>query len=174
MKTKAITKRTIAIVLTAICLCGLVLGIVNSSRAADQNITFSVLSSISLTISGDVSFGSVDPVSMPQTHNTTTAQIKSNKSYSLTAVAGDDLKSNNGAGPETIEIGKLSLKCTDGNPCDLSSYTAMVKTGSLSLEDNGAKTNSRYFGLDYQLNIDYLVDPASNYKTVITYTATQL
>lgn len=184
MKTRTITKRTIAIV-GVIAILTMAIGAfgvigVKAANPDTQTVTFTTSAAMTLNLSASTfAFGTIDPATYPvgsqlsPSGTEEAATVKSNKNWTLnikTSVADANpgfFTDDNGTGTNTVPVGRMSWK----NTTDSGSFAAITATNAAAA--TGTKTASSIKNIDYEIYSDWTDEPASNYSATVVYTVTQ-
>lgn len=152
---------------------------VAASAAASGVVVFAVDPTLSITVSpAMLDLGAVSPAA-PAT-GSESVTVKSNAAWSLKVKSigrnavddgpgGDDQVFTSGGGsPSTIPVSRLTWKVGAGGPLPMSDVDATVLTAQPATTSSGTVTP-----VDLALLVEYTDPPATDYQTVLVYTASQ-
>lgn len=148
---------------------------VAASASASGVVKFSVNPTLSISVSPSVlDLGTLSPEASAT--GSQTVNVKSNDAWSLKVKSvgrngsdegpGDDAVFTSGA--RTIPVSRMTWKVGAGSPAAMSDTDATVLTGQPATSSSGANT-----AVDLALQLQYSDPAASDYQTVLLYTATQ-
>ena len=175
MKTKTITKRTIAIV-GVMAMLAMAVGVLGvnvvkaTNTVATHTVTFNNKATMDISIdNATVAFGDMDPATYPSGSpkgiaSAVTLTCKSNKTWALNVKSES---ANFTSGANNIAIGHLTWQKHSGT-----GYVAMTTSDAAVLTGQAA-TASQAQAMDYKLYVDWTDPVADNYTATIDYTISQ-